>query len=172
MPANEPPAGIGTATSVPLPVDERLVWVGYWHSSILPWFGPSLSATSRRAPIPASGALTFLCRSAFFGELEAHAGALEDHRLTAPSFPHRSDQHRCDTREGDCEKRADDCTQVSADDDGQQRGHRMQAHRSAGDARREHVVLDHLHHDEKDDHVDYEGERLREADHHSGHGGE
>src|SRR5437899_13012967 len=108
MPADEPPAAIRRATSVPMPVDEHLVWVGYRHSSILPWFGPSLSATSRRAPIPASGALTFLCRSAFFGELEVHAGALEDHRLTAPSFPHRSDQHRCDTREGDCEKRADD----------------------------------------------------------------
>src|SRR6266576_5782676 len=168
MPAKEPPAAIRRASSVPTPADELLVWVGYRHSSILPWFGPSLSATSCRAPIPASGALIFLCRSALFWELEAHAGALDDHRLAAPSFPYSSDQHRCNTGEGDCKQRADDSTQVSADDDGQQRGHRMQAHSAAADARREHVVLDHLHHDEKDDHVDHEGERLREADHHSG----
>src|SRR5437879_12694765 len=110
MPANEPPAAIRRATSVPMPVDEHLVWVGYRHSSILPWFGPSLSATSRRAPIPASGALTFLCRSAFFGELEVHAGALEDHRLTAPSFAHRSGEHRCDTRQRDVEELRGDST--------------------------------------------------------------
>src|SRR5438477_1984222 len=164
MPAKEPPAAISRGSLARRLPENPGGWLSAFFDPPVVW--SFTSATSRRGSIPASRALTFLCSGALFRKLEAHAGALDDHRLTAPSLPGRRDQHRRDAREWNGKKCADDSAEVCAYDDCQQRGHRMQANRSAGDSRRWHVVLDHLHHDEKDDHVDHERKRLREADRH------